>query len=347
MPTFINGGINLTGETVDNLLVKIQNAFLAEGWILSSITSTSFNANPATNLAIRFVFSIQTSSPENYDYSLVGLTTSPLYQQEYSRESYFGQASWLNIRANDGLINFSRQIYNLLFISTSRLWMAVDTERFSLTIGEPTLPFLWDCVYGGYFQDRVDISDNNAWGIGFADCRSRCHEVYRARHDNALWSVIGQRFFTISSISATNLTLPNQLDDFRNVSNYSPATHGLFDYFTTYSFTADSATTSGSIAVITNPENVWANSFYGRPNEGFYDCSVLMPAFYLEGRTNPSNYGSASATSVSPQLYYRGNLPYIYSGGLSLSSGVILIDEKTGYSYISTGNYLKLVMRIS
>jgi hypothetical protein len=346
MVTFINGGITLSGETTENILVKIQNALTGENWILFSITSTSFNASPVSNLAIIFTFSIQTTGQVNYDYSLVGPNTGELFLQEVSRESYFNQANWLNIRANDGLSNFSREIYNLLFLETSKFWMAVDEERFSLTIGEPNLPFLWDCVYGGYLQERVDSSDNNDWGIGFADCRSRSHEIYRAKHDNSLWSVIGSRFYTISSVSATNLTLLNRLDDFNSLSTYCPPIHGLLDYFTTFSCTVDGFVESGSISTISNAENLWANSFYGRPNEGFYDCSVLMPAFYLEGRANASSYGSASATSVSPQLYYRGNLPYIFSGGLSLPSGFILVDEKTDFSYISTGNYLKLIMRI-
>jgi hypothetical protein len=290
---------------------------------------------------MRYIFTLRYTGFSFY-------TNPSTYENRHSSEDSVYRAEGtqvLSIRASDGA-NQSRDIYHLSIPDEyfARLWAVIDSERFCLTIGNLGLFISWNSVYGGMLMDAYD---NESWGIGYGDFRLRLHEIYRAAHDNALWDVVGRRFRTLSITDSVNLTNLTTADNIYDNQFHQCPNHGLTDYFTTY---LENAASTGSEATVI-PESLSApgqgiRSFYPQgANNPLTNCAILMPAFYLEGRANSSNYGSANATALGPQLYYRGNLPYLWCGGAYLPAGTLF--EYENQVFIKAGWTGKLMMRIS
>jgi len=338
MVTFINGGTQLTGALANDAISLMSISLANEGWTIASLTSTSFTAS---NGIMHFDFEYQSSGLVSYAIDATAPTTK-LYEQDLAKASTF--TNWLNITAHDGLGNFSNLYYNLAIdTELSRLYAAISPNNFAICIGSLGDRYAWDGLYCGMLDEAYDA---DSWGIGFTDCRLRLHQIYKSAHDNALWDMVGSRFDTISSSASSNLGSNLSADrlSFGN-RTYNAPIHGLLDYFTTFSEQYANNIVTGILETSTyEPENLRANCIYGSIN-AIDDCAVVMPAFYLEGRANTSSYGSSTTLALAPQLYYRGNLPFTYSGGLSYPNGLILQKDDT--YYISTGLYCKLIMRIA
>lgn len=344
----------LSGETTDGLIAKLAGAFASEGWAILAQTSTSLTISGSASKS--FIFTVQSPPVVPTNYSIINVPTQATawYAEEAGRLAGFIGGQWLNILATDGSAN-SRNFYNLLISKQglSRFWLACDGESFALTIGDISRNGeAWGCVYGGQLHDLLVPSDSTAWGIGFADCRLRLHEIYKAAHDASTWDFIGKRFPTISLTDATNIASPLVADNLGLPGHKAPM-HGLLDFFTTYSeVTTTLNNTSGQQTLLPGgnltpqSDNLMAMAIYGRANL-VTNCAIMMPAFYLEGRANINSYGSPTNTSLAPQLYYRGNLPFVFSGGLAFPPGYIFSDSATGRKFIATGGICKLAMRIA
>lgn len=330
MVTFINGGNTLAGELAINSLAILQSAFITEGWAISNIASNSFTINKNN---MYYDFSL-IESPNLFAIDTLASYTKAYSQEESKITVIFD--NWLNIQGHDNNGNYSFDTYNLAIDSDSRLFAAISETNFAVCIGSLSLSFAWDCIYGGMLDDA---QDSDAWGIGFADCRLRCHQIYKAIATGEFWHMQGSVFNTISSFASNNIKSQISFDRLsQNNKVYNAPVAGLQDYFTTF------CTTFANGAILDFNQvsaNLRYNSAYGSLNK-LDDCAILMPAFYLEG-TVFGAYGSTNLSNESPTLYYRGTLPFIYSGGLSLLQGFILAKDNS--RYISTGKYFKLCMQ--
>ena len=335
MVTFINGNAQTLGANAQDCIVLLQSAFSQEGWQISNNTSVSFTIS---NGPMYYDFAI-TQSPSHFNIDTTASYTKAYSQQEINK---FTQTipDWLNIIGHDNIGNYSFNRYNLgIDGSQSRLFAAISSNNFAICIGSLAKPAIWDAIYGGMLDDAQDA---DAWGIGYADCRLRVHQIYKARATNELWHMIGSDFHTISSSQANNAKTNLQYDRLSQGNRtYNAPNAGLLDYFTTFT---ESFGNTAILDLNYLTANLRYTCVYGARNV-IDDCAILMPAFYLEG-TGFNTYGSATLTDESPLLYYRGTLPFIYSGGLSLLQGVVL-ERANAQKFISTGQYFKLCMRIS
>lgn len=332
MVTFLNGGNRLLGESASNAIILLKSAFSTEGWQISNEGTDSFTAN---NGIMHFDFSIKQNIERVLPDSGASFTRA-FKDQEEPKYDLTG-SDWLNIVGHDGQNNYSKPYYNLSILDEqSRLFAAIGPISFAICIGNLASEFAWDCVYGGMLDDAQDA---DAWGVGYADCRLRLHQIYRAKYDNSYWHMQGSVFSTISANESNNSAINNATDVFSSGNNaYNAPIAGLLDYFSTFS---EQFLNSGSIGILDSSQDI-GNIRYGCVYGAIHDCAILMPAFYLEG-TAFANYGSAGTSGNSPLLYYRGTLPFLYSGGLSLLAGLI-VERQNGQKFISTGNYFKLCM---
>ena len=309
------------------ILQIIRNRLLRANWTIGNITDSSFDATNSQGATYLFKDLAQPirvwELPEK---GMIGF-----YEQTAKHNEFCRSNNCINVK-----IGNCRDAYNLPFsISQSRLFINADSNSFAITIGNIE-DDEWNCIYGGAYHNPLDSSVSI---IGMADCRLNMHEVSYAAHDNKPWDCVASRFDVSRGSIGYSATRQYESDNFLSADYVAPI-HGLCDYFTTYSF---SPQTTSSLAKNNIYKQDKYNMWYKFPYVGITDCAYMLPAFYLEGRANENDY--AVSGNLSPQLYYRGDLPFLYTGGNSYPAGIIFEDQQ-GIRYLSTGNIGRLSMRL-